>query len=125
MRTDAQGYGIQVVLLKPSFKKFSGFPFNVSLYLFIIEVTVLPILIYIIYFYNTKIGLDLMVLGVLGLFLAVSSVVYLFFIINNSIQRIVLKSKEGRLVEVISQLEECEEQICEIKKSKLLNFCIR
>lgn len=35
------------VLLKPPFKKFCDFPFYVSLYLFIIEVTVLPILVYI------------------------------------------------------------------------------
>lgn len=108
------------VLLKQPFKKFCDFPFYISLYLFIIEVTVLPILVYIIYFYNIKIGGDLMILGTLGLLLAVSFIIYLFFLMNSSIRTSILKSKEGRLVEVISQLEDCEKEIYEIKKSELM-----
>jgi hypothetical protein len=107
------------VLLKQPFKKFSNFPFSISLYLFIIEATVLPILIYIVYFYNIKIGGGLMVLGVIGLFSVISLIIYSFFLMNSSIRISISKSKEKRLVEVISQLEECERRIYEIQKSKL------
>ncbi len=59
-----------------------------------------------------------MILGTLGLLLAISFIIYLFFLMNSSIRTSILKSKEGRLVEVISQLEDCEKEIYEIKKSK-------
>lgn len=106
-------------LLKQQFKKFSDFPFKVSLYLFIIEGPLLPILIYIIYFYNIKIGLNLMILAMFGLFLVISFIICLFFFMNTSIQESIIKSKEKRLNEIVSELEECEKIIFEIKKSKL------
>lgn len=106
------------ILLKSPFKKFSDFPFNISKYLLIIEVTVLPILIYLIYFYSTKIGEYYIILEIFGIFLAVSFVIYLFCIMNKSIQKSILKSKEERLAEVISQLEECEKKIHMIIKSE-------
>lgn len=110
------------VLLKQPFKKFSDFPFKVSLYLLVIELTVLPILIYIIYFYNIKIGGSLMMLGILVLFLVISFIIYFFFLMNRSIHASILnlKSKEERFAEIISQLEKCEKEIREIKTSKFV-----
>lgn len=105
-------------LLKQPFEKFSNFPFRISLYLFIIEATVLPILIYIVYFYNIKIGGGLMILGVLGLFLVISIIFYLFYTMNSSIIASISKSKKERLAKVIPQLEVCEMKIYEIKNSK-------
>ena len=109
------------VLFKQPFRFFSIFPFRVSLYLFIIEVTVLPILIYIVSYYNIKAGLCVTIFGALGLFLAVSFVVYLFSLMNRSIHIFILKSKDERLNEVISKLEECEKEIDNMKKSPLMN----
>jgi len=109
-----------LVFFKPAFKRLSKFPFQISLYLFIIEATVLPALIYMVTFYNIKIGLGVMLLGAFGLFLAIFCVFHLFLLMNRSIHILFIKSKEERLNDIISQLEECENEIKVIKESQVI-----
>lgn len=109
-----------ISLWKPSFKKLFELPSVIAKYLLTIEICVLPIIVYIVYFYSSN-NLLGGYLGTTSLIAVVLLIMISYLIMHYYLSVSVIRSKTARMNEIIYDIEQCELSINLALKSNNTN----